>query len=98
MLTDLKMAEMDGMALMNRLHKADPDLPVVMMTGFASIESAVAAVREGAFDYLPKSFSADRTPGRGLPRGAVLPFRCFGSAPVTSDCWRMPSSTSSTSA
>ena len=59
-LTDLKMPEMDGMALMARLHDADPDLPVIMITGFASIESAVAAVREGAFDYLPKSFSVDQ--------------------------------------
>jgi DNA-binding NtrC family response regulator len=48
------------MALMARLHEADPDLPVVMITGFASIESAVATVREGAFDYLPKSFSVDQ--------------------------------------
>ena len=59
-LTDLKMPGMDGMALMARLHETDPDLPVVMITGFASIESAVAAVREGAFDYLPKSFSVDQ--------------------------------------
>ncbi|HEX6078444.1 MAG TPA: sigma-54 dependent transcriptional regulator [Methylomirabilota bacterium] len=59
-LTDLKMPGLDGMALMARLHEADPDLPVVMITGFASIESAVAAVREGAFDYLPKSFSVDQ--------------------------------------
>ncbi len=59
-LTDLKMPGMDGMALMARLHETDPDLPVVMITGFASIESAVATVREGAFDYLPKSFSVDQ--------------------------------------
>ncbi len=59
-LTDLKMPGMDGMALMARLHETDSDLPVVMITGFASIESAVAAVREGAFDYLPKSFSVDQ--------------------------------------
>jgi DNA-binding NtrC family response regulator len=59
-LTDLKMPGMDGMALMARLHETDPDLPVIMITGFASIESAVAAVREGAFDYLPKSFSVDQ--------------------------------------
>jgi DNA-binding NtrC family response regulator len=58
--TDLKMPGMDGMVLMARLHESDPDLPVIMMTGFASIESAVAAVREGAFDYLPKSFSVDQ--------------------------------------
>ncbi len=60
LLTDLKMPEMDGMALMQHAHEVDPELPVIMITGFASIESAVAAVREGAFDYLPKSFSVDQ--------------------------------------
>ena len=60
LLTDLKMPEMDGMALLRHAHEVDPALPVIMITGFASIESAVAAVREGAFDYLPKSFSVDQ--------------------------------------
>ena len=60
LLTDLKMPEMDGMALLQHAHATDPALPVIMITGFASIESAVAAVREGAFDYLPKSFSVDQ--------------------------------------
>jgi len=59
-LTDLKMPEMDGMALLQHAHAMDPDLPVIVITGFASIESAVTAVREGAFDYLPKSFSVDQ--------------------------------------
>jgi two-component system, NtrC family, response regulator HydG len=60
LLTDLKMPEMDGMALLQHAHEVDPELPVIMITAFASIESAVAAVREGAFDYLPKSFSVDQ--------------------------------------
>ncbi len=59
LLTDLKMPEMDGMALMRRAHELDPALPVIMITAFATIESAVAAVKEGAFDYLPKNFSVD---------------------------------------
>jgi DNA-binding NtrC family response regulator len=60
MLTDLKMPGMDGMELMRRAHKIDPALPVVVITAFATIESAVAAVKEGAFDYLPKNFSVDQ--------------------------------------
>ena len=60
LLTDLKMPGMDGMALLRRAHEIDPALPVIMITAFASIESAVAAVREGAFDYLPKDFSVDQ--------------------------------------
>ena len=60
LLTDLKMPELDGMALLRRAHEVDPALPVIMITAFASIESAVAAVKEGAFDYLPKTFSVDQ--------------------------------------
>src|SRR5580765_5242362 len=60
LLTDLKMPELDGMALLQRAHEVDPALPVIMITAFASIESAVAAVKEGAFDYLPKTFSVDQ--------------------------------------
>ena len=60
LLTDLSMPELDGMALLRRAHEVDPALPVIMITAFASIESAVAAVKEGAFDYLPKTFSVDQ--------------------------------------
>jgi len=60
LVTDLKMPEMDGMLLLRHAHDLDPALPVIMLTGFATIESAVAAVREGAFDYLPKSFTVDQ--------------------------------------
>jgi DNA-binding NtrC family response regulator len=60
LLTDLKMPAMDGLELMRRAHQLDPDLPVIIITAFASIESAVGAVREGAFDYLPKPFSAEQ--------------------------------------
>jgi len=54
------MPGMDGMTLMRRAHELDPALPVIIITGFASIESAVAAVKDGAFDYLPKNFSVDQ--------------------------------------
>src|SRR5215475_468649 len=59
LLTDLKMPNMDGMELMRRAHEIDSTLPVIMITAFASIESAVAAIKAGAFDYLPKNFSVD---------------------------------------
>ena len=60
LLTDLKMPEIDGMDLLRRAHAIDPALPVIMITAFSSIESAVAAIKAGAFDYLPKNFSADQ--------------------------------------
>ena len=60
LLTDLKMPGMDGMELLRRARESDPALPVILITGFASIESAVAAIKDGAFDYLPKNFSVDQ--------------------------------------
>jgi DNA-binding NtrC family response regulator len=60
LLTDLKMPGMGGLDLLRRAHQIDPDLPVIVITAFASIESAVGAVKEGAFDYLPKPFSAEQ--------------------------------------
>ena len=60
LLTDLKMPDIDGLELLRRAHRVDPDLPVIVITAFASIESAGGAVKEGAFDYLPKPFSAEQ--------------------------------------
>jgi DNA-binding NtrC family response regulator len=60
LLTDLKMPGMDGMELLRRARDLDPSLPVIMITAFATIESAVSAVKEGAFDYLPKTFTVDQ--------------------------------------
>jgi len=60
LLTDLKMPALDGMELLRRAREVDQTVPVIVITGFASIESAVAAIKEGAFDYLPKSFPADQ--------------------------------------
>ena len=60
LLTDLKMPEIDGLDLLRRAHAVDAALPVIMITAFSSIESAVAAIKAGAFDYLPKNFSADQ--------------------------------------
>jgi DNA-binding NtrC family response regulator len=60
LLTDLKMPGMDGMELLKRAHAVDAALPVIMITAFSTIESAVAAIKEGAFDYLPKNFTVDQ--------------------------------------
>jgi DNA-binding NtrC family response regulator len=59
LLTDYKMPGVDGMELLRRAHALDPALPVVLITAFATIESAVAAMREGASDYLPKNFTME---------------------------------------
>ena len=53
-LTDLKMPGMDGIQLLGKIRESDPDLPVVMMTAFGEVETAVGAMRAGARDYLSK--------------------------------------------
>ena len=59
-ITDLKMPEMDGMALLRQLGADHPDVPVVMITAHGSVESAVEAVKLGAFDYLEKPFEQEQ--------------------------------------
>ncbi|WP_233166535.1 sigma-54 dependent transcriptional regulator [Archangium sp. Cb G35] len=56
MLTDLKMEPMDGLTLLKKALEVAPRLQVIMMTAFGSIETAVQAMREGAFDYITKPF------------------------------------------
>jgi two-component system, NtrC family, response regulator AtoC len=58
-LTDLAMPEMDGMQLLARIRAADPSVPVMMLTAHGSERAAVAAMKAGAFDYLPKPFDPD---------------------------------------
>jgi DNA-binding NtrC family response regulator len=57
--TDWKMPGMDGVELLRRVHAKRPTLPVVMLTAFGNVPSAVAAMREGAFDYVVKPFDND---------------------------------------
>lgn len=59
-LLDLKMPGRDGLDVLRELHTAHPDVQKVMITAFPTISTAVEAVREGAFDYLPKPFSPDQ--------------------------------------
>ncbi|HYL85039.1 MAG TPA: sigma-54 dependent transcriptional regulator [Candidatus Angelobacter sp.] len=58
-LLDIKMPGIDGIELQNRLHEADPDLIVIMMTGYASVETAIQALKQGAYDYICKPFEPD---------------------------------------
>jgi DNA-binding NtrC family response regulator len=58
-LTDLKMPGMDGVELLRKLREHDPETVVVLMTAFGAVETAVAAMREGADDYLTKPLNMD---------------------------------------
>ena len=57
--TDLKMPGMDGLAVLTEARRLAPDMPVVLMTAHASVATALAAVRAGAFDYVEKPFDND---------------------------------------
>jgi DNA-binding NtrC family response regulator len=59
LLTDLKMPGLDGLGVLERVRSADADVPVVVMTAHATIATAVAALRLGAFDYVEKPFDND---------------------------------------
>ncbi|MDC0585074.1 sigma-54 dependent transcriptional regulator [Planctomycetota bacterium] len=58
-LTDLQMPEMDGLQLLASLRELRPKTPVILMTAFGSIATAVEAIRGGATDYVTKPFSSD---------------------------------------
>ncbi|OQX26091.1 MAG: DNA-binding response regulator [Desulfobacteraceae bacterium IS3] len=55
-LTDMKMSVMDGIALLEHVKKKDPELPVIMMTAYGTVEKAVEAMQKGAYNYILKPF------------------------------------------
>ena len=84
-IVDVMMPGMDGIAALDELKKLDDDLPVLMITAFASVENAIAAMKRGAFDYITKPFKNDEVlvvlrnarraapAGRREPRAAAEP-------------------------
>ena len=59
-LADIKMPEMDGLELLARIRERDPDILVIMITAYGSIETAVSAMKHGAADYLLKPFDPEQ--------------------------------------
>ena len=60
LLSDIRMkTRLDGLSLLEMVHRDFPAIPVVLMTAFGSIETAIRAVKEGAFDYISKPFNLD---------------------------------------
>jgi Response regulator containing CheY-like receiver, AAA-type ATPase, and DNA-binding domains len=55
-LVDLKLARKDGIELMETLHHIHPEMPVIILTAYGTIESAVNAMQKGAYSYLTKPF------------------------------------------
>jgi DNA-binding NtrC family response regulator len=58
-IVDMMMPGMDGISTLDELKKIDDDLPVLMITAFASVENAIAAMKRGAYDYITKPFKND---------------------------------------
>ncbi|WP_456418012.1 nitrogen regulation protein NR(I) [Thiolapillus sp.] len=54
--SDIRMPDMDGLALLGKIHELHPELPVIIMTAHSDLDSAVKAYDVGAFEYLPKPF------------------------------------------
>lgn len=59
-LTDLKMPGMEGLEVLKSIKVLQPDVPVVIITGYATVETAVEAIKSGAYDYLSKPFTPDQ--------------------------------------
>ena len=58
-IVDMMMPGMDGISALDELKKIDDDMPVLMITAFASVENAIAAMKRGAYDYITKPFKND---------------------------------------
>jgi two-component system NtrC family response regulator len=74
-LTDMTMPKMDGIQMLGHLKESCPDLPVIMMTAYGTVEKAVEAMKKGAFDYITKPFKNEdlmRTIRRALEMGRLL--------------------------
>jgi DNA-binding NtrC family response regulator len=74
-LLDVMMPEMNGIILLEQLRARDPELSVVMMTAFASIDLAVEAIKKGAYDFITKPFDKDtilRVIHKGLERNRLV--------------------------
>jgi len=59
-LTDMKMPSMDGIELLEKIKARDPDMPVIMMTAYGSVDKAVEAMGKGAYSYILKPFDNDK--------------------------------------
>jgi PAS domain S-box-containing protein len=60
MLLDLKMPGMDGMDVLARVGEINPDVLVIVITGYATVETAIQAMKQGAYDFIPKPFEPDQ--------------------------------------
>src|SRR5512133_264852 len=60
LLQDLRMPDLDGLQIMKTVSRVRPELPVIIMTAFATVDDAVQAIKLGAYDYLTKPFPNEK--------------------------------------
>ena len=75
LVVDLKMPKIGGMEVIAKVHEMDPDIIIVVITGYATIDTAVDAMKAGAYDFLPKPFTPDELRlivNRGLERQHLM--------------------------
>ena len=101
-ITDIRMPDVDGLELLGEITTRYPHLPVVIMTGYSDLDSAVSAYQGGAYEYLPKPFDIDEavalvtravahnreSPGRGPTTAAPSTPGIIGSAPAMQEVFR----------
>jgi two-component system nitrogen regulation response regulator GlnG len=100
LVTDIRMPDMSGLELMERLAQTEPDIPVIVITAHSDLDSAVSAYQGGAFEYLPKPFDIDeamelvsraaRQRSRGAPeqKEAKPTPRIIGQAPAMQEVFK----------
>jgi two-component system nitrogen regulation response regulator GlnG len=100
LITDIRMPDMSGLQLMERLTRTEPDIPVIVITAHSDLDSAVSAYQGGAFEYLPKPFDIDeaielvsraalqRTRGASEPTAAKPAPRIIGQAPAMQEVFK----------
>ena len=74
-LVDLKMPGISGFEVLDRIHAYDPTIVAIVITGFATVDSAVEAMKKGTYDFLPKPFTPDELRmlvRRGLERRKLV--------------------------
>ncbi len=75
-ITDWKMPEIDGLELARRIRKENPNIAVILITGYPSLETSIEAIRSGVSDYVPKPFTPEELSDvmlRALAKGYAVP-------------------------
>lgn len=94
-LTDLKMDKIDGIGVLERTKQKSPDTQVIMITGYASIQSAIETIKKGAFDYIQKPIKLDQV--RSTVQKALEKRQTSHSAKGSILCFAGPPGTGKTS-